>query len=111
MYVMCLMYTNKKHNFCIIICIIYSTVPPSLKIKPQDQSIVENKEVTFHCTATGNPPPTITWIENGKTVAQGDSWSFIAKRNHSGKYWCSATNGLDKTTNSSAYLNVQCKYG
>ena len=71
---------------------------------------MENQDITFHCTATGNPTPKITWIKDGKTVAQGDSWSFTAKRNHSGKYWCSAENGLDMTANSSAYLDVQCKY-
>ncbi len=70
---------------------------------------MENKEVTFHCTATGNPTPKITWIKDGETVAQGDILSFKANRNHSGNYWCLAQNGLDITVNGSASLDVQCK--
>ena len=92
--------------------IFYVTVPPSLTIKPSDQTVIEHQEVTLHCTATGNPTPKITWSKDGKTVAQGDTMSFKANRNLSGKYLCSAENGLDVTVNvnASAYLDVQCKY-
>ena len=38
-----------------------------------------------------------------------DILSFKAKRGDSGKYWCTAENGLDVTVNFSAYLDVQCK--
>lgn len=58
----------------------------------------------------GNPAPTITWMKNGKTVAQGDTLNFKANRSNSGKYWCFAENGLDISANSSAHLHVQCKY-
>lgn len=44
-------------------------------------------------------------------MATGDTLSFEAFRNQSGKYWCSAENGLNVTVNASAYLDVQCKYG
>jgi len=71
---------------------------------------MENEEVTFHCTATGNPTPDITWLKDGKTVGMGDTLSFKAKSEKSGKYWCSADNGLDTTVNTSASLDVQCKY-
>ncbi|XP_020621934.1 hemicentin-1-like isoform X3 [Orbicella faveolata] len=81
--------------------------PPSLNITPSDQTIMENEEVTFHCTATGNPTPDITWLKDGKTVGMGDTLSFKAKSEKSGKYWCSADNGLDTTVNTSASLDVQ----
>ena len=65
--------------------------------------------MTFHCTAPGNPTPKITWTKDGITVGLGERLSFEANRDHSGKYWCSAENGLDITVNASASLNVQCK--
>jgi len=43
-------------------------------------------------------------------VETGDILTLETKRNHSGKYWCTAENGLDVQINASANLNVQCKY-
>lgn len=86
------------------------TVPPSLTTKPSDQTVTENQEVTFKCTATGNPTPTVKWVKDGKTVTEGDILRFKANRTHSGKYWCTAENGLSITVNTSAYLDVQCKF-
>ena len=65
---------------------------------------------TFKCSATGNPIPKVTWIKDGITVASGDTLSFVAYRNKSGEYWCSADNGLGQAENSSAHLYVHCKY-
>lgn len=70
---------------------------------------MENQEVTFHCTATGNPTPDITWVKDGETVALGEILNFKANRSDSGKYLCSASNGLNRTANTSAYLDVQCE--
>ena len=53
----------------------------------------------------------MTWIKDGKTVALGDILSFDTNRNNSGQYWCLAENGLGLAINTSAYLDVQCKYG
>jgi len=73
-------------------------------------TITEGDVVTFHCNATGNPTARYRWIKDGKTVVKGNTLSFQTNRNHSGRYWCLAENGLDETVNASAYLNVQCKY-
>ena len=70
----------------------------------------EDNEARFHCSAIGNPPSTITWMKDGKTVAQGDELSFTAKRNQSGEYRCSADNGLGVNITASASLDVQCKF-
>lgn len=77
---------------------------------PVNQTINEMDTATFHCNATGNPTPKITWLKDGQTVATGDTLSFEANRTHSGKYVCSAENGLEKAIGASAYLNVQCEY-
>ena len=42
-------------------------------------------------------------------MASGDTLDIEANRNHSGKYWCSAENGLNSIVNASATLDVQCK--
>ena len=75
-----------------------------------DKTVIEGDVATFQCTATGNPAPNITWKKDGKTVAEGDTLSFKPNRTQSGKYWCLADNGLKSPVNTSANLDVQCKY-
>lgn len=82
---------------------------PSLTAKPSNKTSIENQEVALYCAAIGNPTPNIKWIKDGKTVGNGDILKIKAKRSDSGKYWCTAENGLDVTVNTSAYLDVQCK--
>lgn len=79
-------------------------------MKPSDKIVNENQELAFQCMAIGNPTPTITWSKDGEMIGQSNVLSFNAKRNYSGEYWCFAENGVGLTANSSAYLNVQCKY-
>ena len=83
---------------------------PSLTTFPTDQTIIEDAIAAFHCVATGNPKPKVTWIKDGVTVHTGNTLSLQAKRDLSGKYWCSADNGVFTAVNASAYLDVQCKY-
>ena len=96
--------TNNSFHHC------YFVVAASLTSKPIDQTLTENDEVSFHCSAIGNPVPKITWIKDGKTVGLENTLRFAANRNHSGKYWCLAKNDLNVTVNASANLDVQCKY-
>ena len=85
------------------------TVPPSFTTTPINQTVQEGDEATFNCRVTGNPTPTITWLKDGTTVGQGDTLNFKVNRNHTGKYWCTADNGLSVNINASALLDVQCK--
>jgi len=81
----------------------------SFSSTPVNQTVREGDKTTFHCTATGNPTPVITWQKDAKTVGSGETLTLTAKRNHSGHYLCSAENGLGVTINASADLDVQCK--
>ena len=89
--------------------IVAFAVSPSFVDVPLDQTVRENDEIIFYCSATGNPTPTITWLLDGKTVASGKTFKFVANRTQSGQYWCSAENGLNVRINASAELDVQCK--
>ena len=113
---------QSKTNVCVVGHVIYYVVisnflftfsflvPPSFTITPSNQTVTEKDQITFTCNATGNPVPNITWTKDGKTVATGEKLSFEARRNHSGKYWCSADNGIGKTINTSVSFDVQCKF-
>ncbi|XP_020606806.1 roundabout homolog 1-like [Orbicella faveolata] len=68
---------------------------------------MEGHEALFYCTASGNPSPMITWHKDGKIVGTGEVLKFLTFKNNSGKYWCSADNGLGLPINTSADLNVQ----
>ena len=85
------------------------SVAPSLISAPENQTVIESGTVTFHCNATGNPNPKITWIKDGMILDEGDTLSINTNRNHSGIYWCLAENGLNSAVNASASLDVWCK--
>ena len=97
-------------NVIYIFSIFTFSVSPSITIKPTDKTITEGDMVAFRCTASGNPIPEIKWIKDEKTLAEGDTLSLKTNRTQSGKYWCSAQNGVKSAVNASANLDVQCKY-
>ena len=94
---------KKVKSFCL------SPVPPELTTIPENQETIERETVTLHCIATGNPTPKITWSKDGKALGDGETLRLVTLRNHTGKYWCTAENGLNITVNASATLNILCK--
>lgn len=83
--------------------------PSYFQSRPAYQSVQEGDEASFHCGAIGNPTPKISWFKDGRSIGTGNTLSFVAFRNRSGEYWCSADNGLGSAINASARLNVQIK--
>ena len=100
--------TLKRCNSNIVSLIF--TVPSYFQSRPAYQSVQEGDEASFHCGAIGNPTPKVSWFKDGRSIGTGNTLSFVAFRNRSGEYWCSADNGLGSAINASARLNVQSKY-
>lgn len=76
-----------------------------------------DRDVTFRCTADGNPAPTYAWIRSGgvslpqdalQSSATGELRLFGVTRSAAGSYTCSARNSLG-TAISTATLTVLCK--
>ena len=76
---------------------------------PSDQTVVEKDQVSFTCSATGNPVPSITWKKDWGTAIEGNELSFEARQNQSGIYGCLAGNGIGSSIETNFSLNVQCK--
>ena len=86
-----------------------AAVRPSFISTPTNQIVMEEDIVTFQCTASGIPAPNITWVKDGASISVGETLSFTASRDQSGKYWCVADNGLGIIIQAGAQLDVQCK--
>ncbi|XP_022809523.1 neural cell adhesion molecule 1-like [Stylophora pistillata] len=59
---------------------------------------VEGSSVTISCTASGNPPPDVTWIRNGAEKSSGKKAAFLIidtlRRADDGLYTCRANNSV-----------------
>lgn len=45
------------------------SVPARILQVPKERKVAYGSLVSLECNATGNPVPTITWLENGNTVS------------------------------------------
>ena len=73
---------------------------------------MEGQNVTLHCNATGNPAPNITWTKDGNAVVlyQGETYTiYNIQREAAGGYTCTAWNGVDEQTNTTASITVYFK--
>lgn len=68
---------------------------PTITNSPQSKTVVEGARVTFSCSATGHPLPTITWMHNGMTVSL-----------RSNKYSTNSSTILNSTTSTLTLLQA-----
>ncbi|XP_018398489.1 PREDICTED: protein CEPU-1-like [Cyphomyrmex costatus] len=97
-----------------------ASVPPDILDydTSTDMVVMEGRNVTLRCAATGSPAPNITWrredgqqiqLGNGEEVASVDGSSFnITKVNrlHMGSYLCIASNGVPPSVSKRIMLTV-----
>ena len=82
-------------------------VPPKITSEPEDKIANEMDNVTFHCAASGNPEPTITWTRNGQDVGKGEYLSITVKTELNGSVFkCTAENGFGQPASVTATLTV-----
>ena len=90
-------------------------------VLPQDETVAEDSiNVTFKCSASSNPSPTLSWLKDGIAINQNYTGILLSddnqiitigkvQRSDAGVYVCNATNKI-ASVSVSAYLNVQCEY-
>lgn len=81
--------------------IVIFSVPPTFQSEPMSIIVEEQENVTFTCSANGDPVPNITWSkENGNlpvnrsVETQGSLLLLNLSREDSGNYTCNATNAV-----------------
>ncbi|XP_066025219.1 fibroblast growth factor receptor 4-like isoform X2 [Pocillopora verrucosa] len=87
--------------------------PPEFNNVSSDVIVVEgDPSITLECIADGEPTPTITWTKvyahGSDSVALGTGNQFVLEtnRNNSGKYRCTAYNGMGTAPNRTVKVEV-----
>lgn len=52
-------------------------VKPEFDVQPESQTVEQGQTVTMHCTATGEPVPTMSWMKNGEVIRTEDRISIL----------------------------------
>ena len=92
------------------------TDPPEFNNISSDVIVVEgDPSITSECIADGEPTPSITWTKvyaNGSdsgVLGTGNQFVLETNRNNSGKYRCTAYNGIGTAPNRTVKVEVNCK--
>ncbi|CAJ1060969.1 hemicentin-1 [Xyrichtys novacula] len=84
-------------------------VPPTIRTTgPAERSVVLHKSISLECISSGIPPPSITWLKDGRPVDTTLGYLKLesagrllkikeARLEDSGKYTCLATNAAGET--------------
>ena len=96
--------------------VIYLTDPPEFNSFSSDVVVVEgDPSVTLECIADGEPTPNITWTKvyahgsDSGVLGTGNQFVLETNRNNSGRYRCTAYNGIGTAPNRTVKVEVNCK--
>ncbi|XP_031568091.1 hemicentin-1-like [Actinia tenebrosa] len=92
--------------------ITYIYLPPKINtIHPQSITVNESNTITIFCNATGLPQPSITWTKadrNEEVISSGETLTIPSiRRNQTGVYVCTASNGVLGSASGNSSINVQ----
>lgn len=84
------------------------TAPLSAKVDPPTQTIDFGRPAVYTCQYTGNPIKTISWMKDGKSIANSDAVLRIdsVKKEDKGMYQCFVRNDQE-----SAQASAELKLG
>ena len=92
------------------------TDPPEFNNVSSDVVVVEDDHnITLECIADGEPTPNITWTKvyahgsDSGELGTGNQFVLENNRNNSGKYRCTAYNGIGTAPNRTVKVEVNCK--
>ena len=92
------------------------TDPPEFNNVSSDVVVVEDDHnITLECIADGVPTPNITWTKvyahgsDSGELGTGNQFVLENNRNNSGKYRCTANNGIGTAPNRTVKVEVNCK--
>ena len=91
---------------------------PSVDVYPTSSVVVEGKNVTLSCNASGKPYPRLTWTKVGGLgqVLSQTSTLIVNNANRTVtanniiQYQCTADNGVGRPATAVANVTVHCKY-
>ena len=76
----------------------------------QNRTITKGNNITLPCTATGIPPPMVSWVKvsSGQRVYSNLLVVTNASRNEAGEYRCEVSNECGNASETIT-IDVQCK--
>lgn len=95
--------------------------PPTITEHPSDVTAISGSDVSFTCSASGQPLPTFTWYHGGEELTPGGEVTVTSSGGRStlsvgavgeeeeGEYHCQAANSLGSASSESAQLQLACE--
>ena len=95
---------------------LYFSVAPEFQVTPQDKTVLEGQNISFHCSISGVPRPNVLWSFSGGSlpshIVKHDNLFLYNVRNnpsYEGNYTCTGASVAGRT-DYTASLTIHSKY-